>query len=111
MLPPLRQVLQEYHPLIIKLYGDTLVKPAVKGSKKNYNIPVDVRQLVSLAVILPFLQTIKNLIVFAQSLAIYICDFIGHLTNYGQKANFWTFSIFSHRGNYLGGPPRFHGFG
>jgi hypothetical protein len=36
---------------------------------------------------------------------------IGHLTNYGQKANFWTFSIFSHRGNYLSGPPRSHGFG
>jgi hypothetical protein len=34
MLPPLHRVLQEYRPLIIKLYGDTLVKPAVKGSKK-----------------------------------------------------------------------------
>ena len=36
---------------------------------------------------------------------------IGHLTNYGQKANFWTFSIFSHKRNYLGGLPRSHGFG
>jgi hypothetical protein len=35
----------------------------------------------------------------------------GHLTNYGQKANFWTFFIFSHGGNYLGGPPRSHNFG
>jgi hypothetical protein len=36
---------------------------------------------------------------------------IGHLTNYEQKANFWTFWIFSHGGNYLGKPPRSHRFG
>jgi hypothetical protein len=41
----------------------------------------------------------------------YFCTHIGHLTNYGQKANFWTFLIFLHGGNYLGGPLRFHGFG
>jgi hypothetical protein len=75
MLPPLRRVLQEYRPLIIKLYGDTLVKPAIKGSKKNYNMLADVRRLFSLAVIIPLLQTVKNLIVFAQSSAIYVCDF------------------------------------
>jgi hypothetical protein len=35
---------------------------------------------------------------------------IEHLTNYGQKANLWTFSIFSHGGNYLGREPRSHSF-
>jgi hypothetical protein len=35
----------------------------------------DVRWLLSLAVMLPLLQTVKNLIVFAQSSAIYVCDF------------------------------------
>jgi hypothetical protein len=75
MLPPLRRVLQEYRPLIIKLYGDTLAKPTIKGSKKNYNMLADVRRLLSLAVILPLLQSIKNLIVFAQSSGIYVCDF------------------------------------
>jgi hypothetical protein len=44
--------LQEYRPLIIELYGNTLVKPTVKGCKKNYNMLVDVRRLLSLAVII-----------------------------------------------------------
>ena len=35
----------------------------------------DVKQLLSLAVIIPLLQTIKNLIVFVQSSTIYVCDF------------------------------------
>jgi hypothetical protein len=75
MLPPLHRVLQEYHPLIMKLYGDTLVKPTVKWCKKNYNMLIDVRRFLSSAVIIPLLQTMKNLIIFAQSSAIYVCDF------------------------------------
>jgi hypothetical protein len=73
MLPPLWRVLQEYCPLIIK--HDELAKPTIKGSKKNYNMLADVRRLLSLAVILPLLQSIKNLIVFAQSSTINVCDF------------------------------------
>jgi hypothetical protein len=37
---------------------------------------VDVRRLLSLVVIILLLQTVKNLIVIAQSSAIYVCDFI-----------------------------------
>jgi hypothetical protein len=82
ILPPLWRVLQEYRPLIIKLYGDTLARAAIKGSKKKFNMLADVKRLLSLAVILHLLQSIKNLIVFAQSLAIYVCNFTRALNLY-----------------------------
>lgn len=51
------------------------MKPTVKGVEANFRRLTDVQTMLSLACILPLLQTAKNLVVFAQSPFVYVCDF------------------------------------
>jgi hypothetical protein len=75
MLSPLKRVLSEYRVLLVKMYGDMLAKPVIKGAAANFHRLADVQTLLSLAALLPLLESIKNLVVFAQSPSVYVCDF------------------------------------
>ena len=72
MLSPLRHVLSKYRVLLVKMYGDMLAKPVIKGAAANFQRLADVQTLLSLAVLLPLLESIKNLVVFAQSPSVYV---------------------------------------
>jgi hypothetical protein len=75
VLSPLRRVLSEYRVLLVKMYIDMNAKPAVKGAEQNFRRLADVGTLLRLAALLPLLQTVKNLVLFAQSPSVYVCDF------------------------------------
>jgi hypothetical protein len=75
MLSPLKRVLSEYRVLLIKMYSDMQTKPTVKGAETNFHRLADVQTMLSLAAILPLLQSVKNLVLFAQSPSVYVCDF------------------------------------
>jgi hypothetical protein len=75
MLSPLKRVLSEYRVLLVKMYADSNAKLVVKGAEANYCRLANVRTLLSLAALLPLLQTMKDLVVFAQSQFVYVCDF------------------------------------
>jgi hypothetical protein len=75
MLSPLKRVLSEYCVLIVKMYADMQARPAVKGAEANFTRLADVQTLLSLASLLPLLESVKNLVVFAQSPSVYVCDF------------------------------------
>jgi hypothetical protein len=75
MLSPLRRVLSEYRVFLVKMYTDMHAKPAVKGAEANFCHLANVRTLLSLTALLPLLQIVKDLVVFAQSPSVYVCDF------------------------------------
>jgi hypothetical protein len=75
MLSPLKHVLSEYHVLFVKMYGDMYAKPTIEGVATNYHRLVDVQTLLSLAALVPLLESVKNLVVFAQLPSVYVCDF------------------------------------
>ena len=75
MLTPLKRVLYEYRVLIMKMYTDVQMKPRVKGVEANFRRLADVQTMLSLACILPLLQTVKNLVVFVQSPSISVYNF------------------------------------
>jgi hypothetical protein len=75
MLSPLCRVLSEYRVLLVKMYTDMHAKPVVKGAEANFYRLADIRTLLLLAVLLPLLQIIKDLVVFTQSPSVFICDF------------------------------------
>jgi hypothetical protein len=45
------------------------------GAEANFSRLADVKTMLSLAAILPLLQSVKSLVVFAQSPSVYVCDF------------------------------------
>jgi hypothetical protein len=47
------------------MYTDMQMKPTVKSAEANFRRLADVQTMLSIACILPLLQTIKNLVVFA----------------------------------------------
>ena len=75
MLSPLKRVLSEYRTLLVKMYSDHLVKPTIPAAKVNYELMADIKSLLTLAAVLPLLEAVKALVVFAQSPSVYVCDF------------------------------------
>ena len=75
MLSPLKCVLSEYRTLLVKIYSDHLIKPTISATKVNYELMVDIKCLLTLAAVLPLLEAVKALVVFAQSPSVYVCDF------------------------------------
>ena len=59
MLSPLKHVLSEYRTLLVKMYLDQLVKPTIPTAKVNYKLMVDIKCLLILAAVVPFLKAIK----------------------------------------------------
>jgi hypothetical protein len=75
-LEPMKRVLSEYRILLIKMYGDLQEKKcANQGAATNYKNLADIRNLLSLAVVIPLLECVRDLVVFVQSQNVYICDF------------------------------------
>ena len=75
MLSSLKRVLSEYRILLVKMYFDHFVKPTIPTAKVNYELMVDIKSLLTLTTVLPLLEAVKALVVFAQSPSIYVCDF------------------------------------
>ena len=75
MLSPLKRVLSEYRILLVKMYADQFVKPAIPAAKVNYELMADIKCLLTLAAVVPLLEVVKALVVFAQSPSVYVCDF------------------------------------
>jgi hypothetical protein len=75
ILSPMRRVLSKYCVLLVKMYGDMLAKSVIKGVVANFHLLVDVQTLLSLVALLPLLESIKKLVVFAQSPSVNVCDF------------------------------------
>jgi len=64
MLSPFRQVLQKYHPLLLKMALDN---PTIQGIAFNLEHLTNVETLLNFACIVPFLSIVKNLINLAQA--------------------------------------------
>jgi hypothetical protein len=75
MLSPLKRVLLKYRTLLVKMYFDHLVKPTIPAVKINYKLMANIKCLLTLAAVLPLLEAVKALVVFAQSPNVYVCDF------------------------------------
>jgi len=75
MLSPLKRVLSKYRTLLVKMYFDHLVKPTIPAVKINYKLMANIKCLLTLAAVLPLLEAVKALVVFAQSPNVYVCDF------------------------------------
>jgi hypothetical protein len=65
MLSPLKRVLSEYHTLLVKMYSDQFVKPVIPAAKVNYELLADIRCLLTMAAVVPLLEAVKALVVFA----------------------------------------------
>jgi hypothetical protein len=82
-LEPMKQVLSEYRILFIKMYADVQDKKFSNGiAVENYMNLVDIRNLLSLAALIPLLECVRDLVLFAQSQNVYICDFTKALSLY-----------------------------
>ena len=57
------------------MFLDKCTRPAIKGAEANFDRLADIETLLSLAVMIPLLESVKNLVVFAQSPSVYVCDF------------------------------------
>jgi hypothetical protein len=75
MLSPLKRVLSEYRTLLVKMYSDQFIKPAIPATKVNYELMADIKCLLTLTAVLPLLEAVKALVVFAQSPSVYVYDF------------------------------------
>ncbi len=75
MLSPLKRVLSEYRTLLVKMYSDQFVKPVIPAAKVNYELLANIRCLLTMAAVVPLLEAVKALVVFAQSPSVYVCDF------------------------------------
>jgi hypothetical protein len=75
MLRLLKRILSKYRTLLVKMYSDHLVKPTIPTTKINYELMTNIKCLLTLAAVLPLLEVVKALIVFAQSPNVYVCDF------------------------------------
>jgi hypothetical protein len=75
MLSPLKRVLSEYRTILVKMYSDHLVKPTIPEVNINYEFMTDIKCLLTLTAVLPLLEVVKGLVVYAQSPSIYVCDF------------------------------------
>jgi hypothetical protein len=58
-----------------KMFSDKYARPAIKGVEANFDRLADIDTLLSLAAMIPQLESVKNLVVFAQSPSVYVCDF------------------------------------
>ena len=65
ILSPLKRVLSEYRTLLVKMYFDHLLKPTIPATKVNYKLVPDIKCLLTLAAVLPLLEVVKVLVVFA----------------------------------------------
>ena len=68
MLSPLKRVLLEYRIFLVKMYFDHLLKPTIPATKVNYEVVADIKCLLTLAAMLPLLEVVKALVVFAQTM-------------------------------------------
>ena len=64
MLSPLKHVLSEYCTILVKMYYDHFVKPTILTTKVNYELMVDIKYLLTLAVMLSLVKAMKTLVVF-----------------------------------------------
>jgi hypothetical protein len=74
MLEPLKRVLDEYKTLIIKMAQD-----ANEESKVAHNLALklcDVHTLLALPCLMPLLESLNQLIEFAQSRSVFVTDYI-----------------------------------
>ena len=79
MMSLARRVFTEYCTLIVKIGSDMTPKAGEKhpaGAIDNFDILVDVKVLLSLMCLMPFLNAIHCLIKFSQSRDVFICDFL-----------------------------------
>lgn len=51
------------------------MKPPISVAKVNYELMVNIKCLLTLDVVVPFLEVVKALVVFAQSPLVYVHDF------------------------------------
>jgi hypothetical protein len=57
------------------MYSDQFIKPAIPAAKVNYELMADIKCLLTLAAVLPLLEAVKALVVFAKSPSVHMCDF------------------------------------
>ena len=75
MLSPSKRVLSKYRTLLVKMYSDHFIKPTIPAAKVNEEFMTDIKCLLTLATMLPLLEAVKALVIFAQSPSVYVCDF------------------------------------
>lgn len=51
----------------MKMYEDRFVKPAIPVANVNYELIANIKCLLTLVVVVPLLEVVKALVVFAQS--------------------------------------------
>ena len=57
-----------------------------EGAAANYKNLADIRNLLSLAAVIPLLECVRDLVVFAQTQNVYICDFTKALCTFIHKS-------------------------
>lgn len=95
MLSPAVRVMNEYKVLLVKMQGDsTPPKPdsngktvkkdklLIKLAKRNLAYLSDFKILLSLAGLLPMLQSVHSLIKFSQGREVFICDYVAAIQIY-----------------------------
>lgn len=65
MLNPLKHVLIDYLTFLVKMYPNQFVKSTIPTTKVNYKLVVDIKCLLFLAIVVPLLEVVKDLVVFA----------------------------------------------
>lgn len=75
MLSPLKCVLTEYCTLLVKMYSIQFVNLAIPAAKVNYELMANIKCLLTLNVVVPLLEVVKALVIFAQSHFMYACNF------------------------------------
>jgi hypothetical protein len=107
MLAPSIRVMNEYRTLIAKLERDSKAKKAPKITTDCFEHLCDVQIVLGLSCIMPMLRAVSNLMKYAQSNSVFVCDFlaavkilqkdliemyaVGDKTAYTQPA-FWDFN-------------------
>jgi hypothetical protein len=73
MLELVKRVMNEYHTLVVKMTMDFVSN---NSSKVNFEILCDIEVLYELAILLPFLEEVNNLMKLAQARDVFVVDYV-----------------------------------
>lgn len=62
-MSPLKRVLTKYHIILVKMYYDQLVKLTILATKAEYELMINIKCLLTLAVVVPFPEIVMALVV------------------------------------------------
>lgn len=71
MLSPMKHVICEYHPLLMKMALDS---PTIALATSNLELICDMESLLSLVCLVPMLEIVNVLVKFAQLHDIFVCN-------------------------------------